>query len=95
MKTMKALDQDKSRKLFHATDESFTIVKDYRSSRASFSVKRGDSVNILKPAGRACFLVRKQSTGQIGFLPKGILIPNTKTRVETFLEMHGYQETVI
>ena len=46
----------------------FTITKDYRSSRASFSVKRGDNVYVLKQVGRACFLVRKENNGQIGFL---------------------------
>jgi len=75
--------------------ETFTILKDYRSSRASFSVKRGDRVHVIKQAGRACFLVRKQANGQVGFLPKALMIPTTKTRVDTFLEMHGYQETVI
>ena len=74
---------------------TFTILKDYRSSRASFSVKRGDRVHVLKQAGRACFLVRKQLNGQVGFLPKALMIPTTKTRVDAFLETHGYQETVI
>ncbi len=73
----------------------FTIIKDYHSSRASFSVKRGDCVYILKQIGRACYLVRKQNNGQIGFLPKTLLIPATSTRVETFLETHGYRETII
>ncbi|CAF0913494.1 unnamed protein product [Adineta steineri] len=74
----------------------FTITKDYRSSRASFSVKRGDSVNVLKQVGRACFLVRKQNNGQIGFLPKALMIPTTPTtKIDTFLETHGYRETVI
>ncbi len=73
----------------------FTIIKDYHSSRASFSVKRGDCVYVLKHVGRACYLVRKQSDGQIGFLPKTLLVPATSTKVETFLEMHGYRETII
>jgi len=73
----------------------FTITKDYRSSRASFSVKRGDYVYVLKQVGRACFLVRKQSNGQIGFLPKALMVPTTTTKIDTFLEMHGYRETVI
>ena len=85
--TMKKFNEDKF--------DTFTILKDYRSSRASFSVKRGDRVHVIKQAGRACFLVRKQMNGQIGFLPKALMIPITKTRVDTFLEMHGYQETVI
>jgi len=73
----------------------FTITKDYRSSRASFSVKRGDNVRVLKQVGRACFLVRKQDNGQIGFLPKALMVPTTTTKIDTFLEMHGYRETVI
>ncbi|CAF2440967.1 unnamed protein product [Rotaria sp. Silwood2] len=73
----------------------YTITKDYRSSRASFSVKRGDYVYIIKQVGRACFLVRKQNNGQTGFLPKALMIPTTTTKVDKFLEMHGYRETVI
>ena len=73
----------------------FTITKDYRSSRASFSVKRGDHVYVLKQVGRACFLVRKQNNGQVGFLPKALMAPTTTTKIDTFLEMHGYRETVI
>jgi len=73
----------------------FTITKDYRSSRASFSVKRGDYVYVLKQVGRACFLVRKKNNGQIGFLPKALMVPTTTTKIDTFLEMHGYRETVI
>jgi hypothetical protein len=72
----------------------FTITKDYRSSRASFAVKHGDYVHVLKQVGRACFLVRKPN-GQIGFLPKAIMVPTTTTKIDTFLEMHGYRETVI
>ncbi len=79
------------------TEQSlFTITKDYRSSRASFSVKRGDFVYVLKQVGRACYLVRKQTNGQMGFLPKALMIPTTTTtKIDTFLEMHGYRETVI
>ncbi len=73
----------------------FTITKDYRSSRASFSVKRGDFVYVLKQVGRACYLVRKQTNGQVGFLPKALMVPTTTTKIDTFLEMHGYRETVI
>jgi len=73
----------------------YTIVKDYRSSRASFSVKRGEFVHVLKQIGRSCYLVRKQTNGQIGFLPKTLVIPSTSTRIETFLETHGYRETII
>jgi hypothetical protein len=73
----------------------FTVVRDYRSSRASFTVKRGDYVYVLKQVGRGCYLVRKHSNGQIGFLPKTLLIPATSTKIETFLEMHGYRETII
>ena len=73
----------------------FTITKDYRSSRASFSVKRGDCVYVLKQVGRACYLVRKQNNGQVGFLPKALMIPTRSTKIDTFLEMHGYRETVI
>ena len=73
----------------------FTITKDYRSSRASFSVKRGDYVHVLKRVGRSCFLVRKQNNGETGFLPKILMVPATTTKVHTFLEMHGYRETVI
>jgi len=71
----------------------FTITKDYRSSRASFSVKRGDCVYVLKQVGRACFLVRKHNNGQIGFLPRALMVPTT--RIDAFLGMHGYRETVI
>lgn len=78
-----------------ASSAACTIIKDYRSSRASFSVKRGDQVQVLKQVGRACFLVRKQNSGQIGFLPKALMAPSTTTKVDTFLEMHGYRETVI
>ncbi|CAF3720787.1 unnamed protein product [Rotaria sp. Silwood1] len=73
----------------------FTIIKDYRSSRGSFSVQRGDCVYILKQIGQACYLVRKQTNGQIGFLPKTLLQPATSTRIDTFLETHGFRETVI
>jgi len=73
----------------------FTIIKDYRSSRASFSVKRGDCVYVLKQVGRACYLVRKYNNGQIGFIPKTLLVPATSTRIDTFLETHGYRETII
>ena len=89
------LDHNNVHPISYSTRDSFTILKDYRSSRASFSVKRGECVHVLKEAGRACYLVRKQANGQIGFLPKALMIPTPKTRVETFLEMHGYQETVI
>ncbi|CAF0932417.1 unnamed protein product [Adineta steineri] len=68
---------------------------DYRSSRASFSVKRGDYVYILKQVGRACYLVRKQTNGQIGFIPKALIAPTTSTQVDTFLKMHEYRETII
>lgn len=72
------------------------VAKDYRSSRASFAVKRGDYVDILKQIGRASCLVRKHPTGQMGFLPKTLLLPvATSTKVDTFLEMHGYRETII
>ena len=74
---------------------TFTIVKDYRSSRASFAVRRGDCVHVLKHVGRACVLVRKQASGQIGFLPRALIAPATSTRIDTFLEMHGYRETII
>ncbi|UJR27173.1 hypothetical protein I4U23_008470 [Adineta vaga] len=88
-----------SEKVKHKTNSEqtlFTTTKDYRSSRASFSVKRGDYVYVLKQVGRACFLVRKQNNGQIGFLPKALLLPtSTTTKIDTFLEMHGYRETVI
>ncbi len=83
------------KKKFNTQHSLFTITKDYRSSRASFSVKRGDNVYVLKQVGRACLLVRKQNTGQIGFLPKALMVPATTTKVDTFLEMHGYRETVI
>ena len=92
---MKKLDEERFKKFFQSPQCLFTIVKDYRSSRASFSVKRGDHVHVLKQVGRACFLVRKQNNGHIGFLPKALLQPSTTTRVDTFLEMHGYRETVI
>ncbi|CAF5090353.1 unnamed protein product, partial [Rotaria magnacalcarata] len=67
----------------------FTITKDYRSSRASFSVKCGDCVHVIKQVGRACYLVRKKTNGQIGFLPKALLVATTTNKVDTFLEMHG------
>ncbi|CAF3400709.1 unnamed protein product [Rotaria socialis] len=73
----------------------YTITKDYRSSRASFSVKCGDCVHVIKQVGRACYLVRKQTNGQIGFLPKALVVPTTTNKVDTFLEMHGYRETII
>lgn len=73
----------------------FTILKDYQSSRASFAVKRGDHVEVLKQIGRASCLVRKCPDGQMGFLPRTLLIPVASTKVETFLEMHGYRETII
>lgn len=77
------------------TSSRFTILKDYRSSRAPFAVKRGDHVDVLKQIGRASCLVRKYPDGQMGFLPKTLLIPATSSKVETFLEMHGYRETII
>lgn len=92
---IKKNNEEKLRNLLHSSHESFTVLKDYRSSRASFSVKRGDRVDVLKQAGRACYLVRKQTNGQIGFLPRGLMTATTKTRVDTFLETHGYRETVI
>ena len=73
----------------------YTIAKDYRSSRASFAVKRGDYVDVLKQIGRTSCLVRKYPTGQMGFLPKTLLLPAPSTKVDTFLEMHGYRETII
>ena len=80
----------------------FIVVKDYRSSRASFAVQRGDCVHVLKQVGRACVLVRKQQTGQLGFLPKALLglqaastSSSSSSRIDTFLEMHGYRETII
>ena len=73
----------------------FLITKDYRSARASFSVKRGDYVNVIKQVGRACFLVRKPNNGQIGFLPRALMMPTATTQIDTFLEMHGCRETVI
>ncbi|CAF1087001.1 unnamed protein product [Adineta steineri] len=83
-------------KKFHKSQHClFTILKDYRSSRASFSVKRGDYVYILKQVGRACYLVRKQTNGQIGFIPKALIAPTTSTQVDTFLKMHEYRETII
>ena len=92
---MKKSHEEKLRNLLRSSQESFTVLKDYRSSRASFSVKRGDRVDVLKQAGRTCFLVRKQTNGQIGFLPRGLMTATAKTRVDTFLETHGYRETVI
>lgn len=92
---MNKLEQDKKK---NSTTQQclFTITKDYRSSRASFSVKRGDYVYVLKQVGRACYLVRKQNNGQIGFLPKALMVPTTTTtKIDTFLGMHGYRETVI
>jgi hypothetical protein len=82
-------------KMINAQHNLFSITKDYRSSRASFSVKRGDYVYVLKQVGRACYLVRKQNNGQIGFLPKALMVPTTTTKIDTFLEMHGYRETII
>ena len=74
----------------------FTIRKDYRSTRATFAVERGETVQLLKQVGRACALVRRQTNGQIGFLPKSYLAPaSASSRIESFLEMHGYRETVI
>jgi len=87
--------EQQSKKISNIQHCLFTITKDYRSSRASFSVKRGDYVYVLKQVGRACFLVRKQNNGQIGFLPKALMVPTTTTKIDTFLEMHGYRETVI
>ena len=92
---VKKNNEETLRNLLHSSHESFTVLKDYRSSRASFSVKRGDRVDVLKQAGRACYLVRKQTNGQIGFLPRGLMTATPKTRVDTFLETHGYRETVI
>jgi hypothetical protein len=90
-----SLVQHRPKKILHSQQCLFTIIKDYRSSRASFSVKRGDCVYVLKQVGRACYLVRKHTNGQIGFLPKTLMVPATSTRVDTFLEMHGYRETII
>ena len=73
----------------------FTVIKDYRSSRASFAVKRGDSVTVLKQVGRACYLIRKPTNGQTGFIPKALLVPAATTKVDTFLKMHEYRETII
>jgi hypothetical protein len=74
----------------------FSIVNNYRSSRASFAVERGDLVHLLKQVGRACVLVRKQNNGQIGFIPRALLAPTVaSSRIETFLEMHEYRETII
>ncbi|CAF0909389.1 unnamed protein product [Rotaria sp. Silwood1] len=87
--------EQKMKKNVNIQQNLYTITKDYRSSRASFSVKRGDYVHIIKQVGRACFLVRKYSNGQTGFLPKALMIPTTTSKVDTFLEMHGYRETVI
>jgi hypothetical protein len=78
-----------SKKSSNSQHSLFTVIRDYCSSRASFSVKRGDYVYVLKQVGRGCYLVRKHSNGQIGFLPKTLLIPATSTKIETFLEMHG------
>jgi hypothetical protein len=83
------------KKLNYSQHCLFTIIKDYRSSRASFSVKRGDCVYVLKQVGRACYLVRKYNNGQIGFIPKALLVPATSTCIDTFLETHGYRETII
>jgi len=83
------------KKLNYSQHCLFTIIKDYRSSRASFSVKRGDCVYVLKQVGRACYLVRKHNNGQIGFIPKALLVPATSTCIDTFLETHGYRETII
>lgn len=88
-------EQVENKKILNTQHCLFTITKDYRSSRASFSVKRGDYVYVLKQVGRACYLVRKQNNGQIGFLPKALMVPATTTKIDTFLEMHGYRETVI
>jgi hypothetical protein len=90
-----SLIQHQPKKSRHSQHCLFTIIKDYRSSRASFSVKRGDCVYVLKQVGRACYLVRKQNNQQIGFIPKTLLVPATSTRVETFLKMHEYRETII
>ena len=73
----------------------FTIMKDYGSSYTSFSVQRGDRVHVLKRVGQACYLVRKPNNGQIGILPKAFLQPTASTRINTFLETHGYRETII
>jgi len=90
-----SLIQYQPKKIHYSQNCLFTIIKDYRSSRASFSVKRGDCVYVLKQVGRACYLVRKHNNGQIGFLPKALLVPATSTRIDTFLETHGYRETII
>jgi hypothetical protein len=90
-----SLVQHQPKKIHSSQQCLFTIIKDYRSSRASFSVKRGDCVYVLKQVGRVCYLVRKQTNGQIGFIPKTLLVPATSTRVDTFLETHGYRETII
>lgn len=88
--------EQKIKKPVNIQENLYTITKDYRSSRASFSVKHGDFVHVIKQVGRACYLVRKQTNGQIGFLPKALIAPTTTTtKVDTFLEMHGYRETVI
>ena len=85
------------RKCLHSQQCLFTVLKDYRSSRASFAVQRGDCVHVLKQAGRACVLVRKQQSGQMGFLPKALLGLKTSSssRIDSFLEMHEYRETII
>ncbi|UJR22033.1 hypothetical protein I4U23_025100 [Adineta vaga] len=90
-----SLIQHQPRKICQSQHCLFTLIKDYRSTRASFAVKRGDSVYVLKQVGRACYLVRKQTNGQIGFIPKGLLVPATSTKVDTFLKMHEYRETII
>jgi hypothetical protein len=87
--------QYQPKKLPNSQHSLFTIIKDYRSSRASFSVKRGDHVYVLKQVGRACYLVRKHNNGQIGFIPKTLVLPAPSTRVDAFLETHGYRETII
>lgn len=90
-----SLIQHHPKKLQNSQHCLFTAVKDYRSSRASFSVQRGDNVYVLKQVGQASCLVRKQNNGQIGFIPKGLLQPATATRIDTFLETHGFRETII
>ncbi|CAM2724880.1 unnamed protein product [Rotaria socialis] len=87
--------QHHPKKLQNSQHCLFTTIKDYRSSRASFSVQRGDFVYVLKQVGQASYLVRKQNGGQIGFLPKALLQPATSTRIDAFLETHGFRETVI
>ncbi|CAM4791683.1 unnamed protein product [Rotaria magnacalcarata] len=87
--------QHRQKKLQNSQHCLFTTIKDYRSSRASFSVQRGDFVYVLKQVGQTSYLVRKQNGGQIGFLPKALLQPATSTRIDAFLETHGFRETVI